>query len=599
MPRNQPPFTGLLLASVSVLAIASTAGASKPVVMTQVSDAHDCSVDDDGAFAATDGGLVRLAWSGKRSRVWTSLDGIGGTRVRAIERVGSRLVVGTEAGIAHARVVGGGLEIEWLAPSKPVRDITTVDGTTYVATWGQGLLRLDTKSKRLVPIRFRGRKARGRDRVTAVVGHAGDLYAATAGAGIYRLKGGALESIGGSPRVVWSLAARKGKLYAGTLDGLAVVGETGLSIVADGDVRALATDGASLWVGTFGTGAFAYHGRLLRRGLPAKASLIQGIDRNTVGSCLATRDGVWLSRAATRDWTHATLADGPGSNDISAIARDGKRVWVGTFDQGLSVFENQRWVRVRHRLIDDKINALTVVGDSVWVATAAGLSRVRGDVVTRLGPRDGLPSRHVLSVGQTADGKVLVGTSQGAAVVSDGQVVALGRKQGVLVGNVWAVASDSDGFIWLGTTKGLYRGVVGGDWSRYSLSSKHLRDDWVMAIAISGRRAFVGSYKGGVTAFDWTAENPKTLAATRFGDGWINPGGLTIVGGELYAATMDGLRQTGVAGAAWKASLKGPGIDTTATLMTDGSLWVSTRRGLVRHPRAASNVKLPSTLAGR
>ncbi len=159
------------------------------------------------------------------------------------------------------------------------------------------------------------------------------------------------------------------------------------------------------------------------------------------------------------------------------------------------------------------------------------------------------------------------------------------KNQGVLVGNVWAVASDGDGYLWLGTTKGLYRGTLGGSWRRYSLSSNDLRDDWVMAIIISEHSAWVGTYKGGVVRFDWQSNKPGDLTSTFFGDGWVNPGGLTLDGQTLYASTMDGLRRTQLAAANWQRGVAGPGKDTTAVVPAGAWLWVATRRGLVRHAR--------------
>lgn len=563
---------------------APAASAAAPEVFTSTRDVHACLVLERGVIAGTGGGLVDIDWRGQVRGVKTALDGLGGTRVRALLRSGDHLVAGTERGLAFVRLRRGGLVVDRTLPSKPVRALAESHGVVYVGTWGQGLLRLDARRSRLIPVRFAGAARRGRDRITAVIEHRDTVYAA-AGNGVYKLAAGKLVEVARTEATIWALASHEGDLYAGTTAGLLDDRGPGLSrLLAAGDVRALSSDGRELVAGTFGDGAYRYRGRLVRAGLPRDASFVQAIERRSQGSCVAGRGGVWLREAGSQRWIAAVLPAGPPSNDISAIARDGRRLWVGTFDQGLAVFDGARWRRFEHPRVDPKINALAVAGDTVWVATAAGLSAIRGERVSRLGPRDGLPSRHVLSLAAMPGGRLLVGTTQGAAIIEAGRVTPLGRKQGVLVGNVWAVAADDDGFIWLGSTRGLFRGKPGGSWARYSLSSEHLRDDWVMALAISGRRAYVGSYKGGVVRFDWSETEPANVSATPLGAGWINPGGLTVAGGTLYAATMDGLVAGDGASARWRPLPGGPGADTTAVLVAGSSLWIATRRGLLRRP---------------
>jgi ligand-binding sensor domain-containing protein len=581
-----------LIVSVVISGGVATASADT-AVYTTTSNAHACAVHESGILAGTDGGLVDLDTRGAARKVWTSLDGLGGTRVRALHLRGDRLIAGTEAGLSIGSLAGGQVSIDRVVKTEPIRAIAEINKAIYAATWGGGLVRLDVDRGRAVPVRFAGPKSPGRARITAVVEHRGAVHVATAGAGIWKLSGGALVPVAGAGQLVWALASRRGKLYAGTVAGLALVSGVALQPLGGADVRALAVDGDQLWLGTFGDGGYRYRGRLLRAGLPAKARFVQAIDRSAAGACLATRDGVWFRRTASPRWLAAALTPAPSSNDISAIARDGDRLWVGTFDQGVSIFEAGRWRRFEHQLIDAKVNAIAVSDGAVWIATAAGLGVVRGDRVQRMGPRDGLPSRHVLSLAALADGRMLVGTSQGAALI-DGSgesnaVTPLGRKQGVLVGNVWAVAGDADGYLWLGSTRGLFRGKPGETWSRYSLSSKHLRDDWVMALVIDptpgARRVWAGTYKGGVTRFDWSATESAEVTARQLGDGWINPGGLTFAGGRLYAATMDGLLAGDGTGAEWQRLAGGPGRDTTATVATASGLWIATRRGLVRRPQ--------------
>ncbi|HWN71318.1 MAG TPA: two-component regulator propeller domain-containing protein, partial [Haliangium sp.] len=282
------------------------------------------------------------------------------------------------------------------------------------------------------------------------------------------------------------------------------------------------------------------------------------------------------------------------SSDIAALAVDGERLWVGTFDQGVAVYEHGRWRTIESPLIDAKVNALAVSEGRLWVATAHGLTVIAGDQITRLDERDGLPSAHILSVAPLRAGGVVVGTARGAARVTlgstSGAITVLGEKQGLASVNVWAVAEAQDGWLWLGTTKGLYRVGPRNQRQRMSVASGHLQDDWVMAIVPRGGSMWIGTYKGGVTRLDRVDDNNH--AATQIGSGWINPGGLAWHGETLHAATMDG--HMSVKGAALAAGLTAhaaqpPGRDTTAIVSQGNRLWIASRRGLRAHvPRAAT-----------
>jgi hypothetical protein len=261
------------------------------------------------------------------------------------------------------------------------------------------------------------------------------------------------------------------------------------------------------------------------------------------------------------------------SNDISALARDGERLWIGTFDRGLAVLDGDRVTRVRDAALDDKINALAVeraaTGSRIWVATARGLDVIDpsdGDLrVTRFGEIDGLPSSDVHAVVALASGGALVGTGRGAAIVREGRVTVLGEKRGIPAGAVWAVAEGPRGTILLGTSRGLLVGdaesrevrdrgapavapaeAPGRPWIELSMATGDLEDDWITALAVHGSTVYVGTYNAGVTVVTLAGDGAR--AAAQLGGGYVNMGGLWVEGGTVFAATMNGLLMRPVAG---------------------------------------------------
>jgi len=300
---------------------------------------------------------------------------------------------------------------------------------------------------------------------------------------------------------------------------------------------------------------------------------------------------LWIRPRAGASWAEAPRHPGLPSNDISALAVDGKRLWVATFDRGLAVLERGTWRAIAHPDVDGRINALLVEpragkASRIWVATAAGLMTLDGagdKDVARLTRRDGLPGRGVLSLARLRDGRIIAGTSTGAAIISDGRPIPVGPA-GTDIGNVWAVAEDADGMLWLGTTTGVWRGPStaegkvdrGSAWKRMSVATGHLDDDWVMALAPAGRSVWVGGYKGGVVRFDLD----DLAQGTRLGGGWVNPGGLTWMGDTLYVSTQEGLRAGDGQSTTWKSVDNLPGKDVTAIVRISDDVWVATRRGL-------------------
>jgi hypothetical protein len=348
-------------------------------------------------------------------------------------------------------------------------------------------------------------------------------------------------------------------------------------------------------------------GRLVAlEGVPRGMTLTQAVSADDGAVCAGGLDGLWIRPKFGALWigaeAPAATAELP-SNDVSALAADGGRLWVGTFDKGIAMLEHGTWRAVAHPDLDGRINAILVeprAGKSarVWVGTAAGLMSLDGvdakdgvaKNVTRLTRRDGLPGRSVLSLAQLHDGRIIAGTSTGAVIVDARRAVAVGPA-GTDIGNVWAVAEDADGMLWLGTTTGVWRGPStaegkvdrGTAWTRLSVATGHLSDDWVMGIVAHERSVFVGGYKGGVVRFDLDGQDGQDrMKTTRIGDGWVNPSGMAWDADALLVSTQEGLRiGDGTDDGAWTTVAGLPGKDVTATVRIGDVRWIATRRGLV------------------
>ena len=582
----------------AVILFAVQAMAATAVVHTERNNVHACLPLGKGeVLAGSRGGLMLLDRRGAVTRRWTRANGLPGTAVFALRQDGRRVWVGTERGLVRLDRAGGKLSIDLTVAGAAVRDVVLLRGRLYVATW-KGAFSLEAGTSRLVPLPHEGRAPR----LTSAVVWDRTVYFGSAGQGLWRLQGGALKpsplSRGLPSKMVWSLArASDGRLIAGTLGGVVAVDDQGRAApLSTMDARAILPLGRSTFLaGGYGQGLLRWsRGRLSTEpGQPGARAFVNTVNRSHGTTCVGTRQGLWLS---TSRGYRRLLLPGPPSNDISALAADGGRLWVGTFDKGLASIRRGRWQPFRGRgdRLDGRINALAVErrpgGSNLWVATSRGLFRVRGRQVKRFGSQHGLRHQEVHTVIALGRGGALAGTARGAVIVRGETVTVLGVKQGLPVASVWAAAEDASGALWLGTSKGLFRWhPKRRRYQRFSVSSGHLADDYVTALVLHKDVIYAGTYNSGVSML--VKKDDGTLAATQLGGGWVNFGGLRVHAGILYACTMTGLRtiKAGVCATrdgacAWQHRRgAAPGQDVTAVIPKGDRLWVASRRGLASH----------------
>jgi ligand-binding sensor domain-containing protein len=540
-------------------------------VHTATTDVRDCRALDDGDYvAATDGGVVFLDRSGVTETTLTAFDGLPETRSHVVERVhGSpdEVWVGTEAGLARiAHDDRGAHVIASHAAPAPVRAVLEHDGHTYVGTWGAGVLEL--RGGRLHEIA--GPELARADRVTDLAVHDDRIVVASAGAGAWVL-GETAQPLAGIDGMVWTLAVHDGSLYAGTFAGVLRLDDRGAVTVSDHDARALASVDDALLIGSRGQG-LARLGSSVPFGLPS--SHVQGLDQDR---CVATSTGLWIRDG--RRWI-ASLTDGLPSGDVTDVLELGDRLVVSTFDRGVSVYEDGRWSPLPDpdHAIDPQVNALADAGQGrIWVATARGLHRVGPDGVETWTEKRGLPHASVLSLAVTRSGELLVGTHAGVAILdANGDARSLGSR--ARSWSTWAITEAPDGEIWLGTTQGVIRWKHDGRWEHLSMLSGHLSDNWVTSLLFDKDVLHVGTYAGGVDTLTRDGDG-ETWRGEALGGGRVNPGGLSLVDGELFAATMKGVLVH--RGGSWKpAREQGVFEDATAVLETDAGTWVGSRRGM-------------------
>lgn len=554
---------------LGALAITGVLATAPLEVHTATRDVRSCRALDHGYAAATEGGLVFVDDAGQSGAPLTALDGLPETRTHVVEPVlgaADQVWVGTEGGLARVeRTAAGGRVIEAFATAAPVRAVIEHEGRMFVGTWGRGVLELRGGRLREVP----GPELSKADRITDLAIHEGRVVVATAGAGAWII-GAHPQIVEGVEGVVWSLAVHQGALYAGTFAGVRKLDGAASISVSTHDARALASVGGELLIGSSGAGLTQLGSPQSQFGPPV--SHVQGFDRDR---CVASSEGLWI-RDGHR-WV-AALDHGLPSGDITDMLRVGDNLYVATFDKGVLVNRAGQWAPVEDpdNMIDPQVNALAPAGKGrVWVATARGLHRIGDGQVETWTSKRGLPHATVLSLAVSSAGELIVGTHAGVAILDkNGDVRELGSRARRWA--TWAIAEAPDGELWLGTTQGLIRWKLDGTWEHLSMLSGHLSDNWVTALLWDGDALHVGTYASGV---DTLTHEGAGFVAKPLGGGRVNPGGLSLIDGELHAATMKGafVRRRG----RWVVGEQGVFEDVTRVFEDIGGVWIASRRGLV------------------
>jgi len=309
--------------------------------------------------------------------------------------------------------------------------------------------------------------------------------------------------------------------------------------------------------------------------------------------CLSSRGTVWIgteeqgvwqynpAAPAGKQYTHYTQQDGLGDNNAYALVCDkAGRVWAGTLNHGVSVFNGKEW-RTYGPLdgpLGSRVFALAVnpKDGGVWGATEAGLFRYENSHWTYFTRADGLPSDQANALAFDTDGTLYVGTQcDGIAIASPADGYKFWRVvpgpaalpnapsgTGLPSALINCLLVTTRGTVYAGTNCGLAASTDEGktwqyrrglDWkakeagllppvtpASMTVSGDMLSEDYVTALAEGADGSlFVGHRQTGVEAF-----SPKTGLRVQSGlngaktDSYVNA--LLLSGQKVWAGLYGG-----------------------------------------------------------
>lgn len=177
-----------------------------------------------------------------------------------------------------------------------------------------------------------------------------------------------------------------------------------------------------------------------------------------------TRKHVWFGTRGGglfafdgESWIHFGILEGLPDNVILSLARDGRRLWVGT-RKGLCLFDGNIWKTFNREsgLGGENIYAIQVTGSGVWVGTDIGVSVFDGRKFHNYTMWDGLPGLRIQAIGQF--GEIFwLGALRGGLGTCKGDVFRSFPSANLLSGRaVQRFFSDGES-LWMATSGGAFR----------------------------------------------------------------------------------------------------------------------------------------------
>ncbi|MBL7074913.1 hypothetical protein ISS37_06715 [candidate division KSB1 bacterium] len=291
-----------------------------------------------------------------------------------------------------------------------------------------------------------------------------------------------------------------------------------------GDVRALALDGNSMWMGGFsgssGSMGISTWERGLGRWIYYEASYLMGLQSDQVWAIqpdgklmwVGTEEGLSVYDKKKGNWRTFTTFDNLWGNRVRAVAPDGDSVWVAT-DMGINIFlkhpEDSKKKFKIERIKDNRLTNLTIYDlaaerDYVWAATDLGLFRYhkRLKVWGFVEGKTGTPAWSVRTISVSPD-EVWLGTETG--------VVRFDKKTGEWssypagtvqpYGPVNDVVADQKN-VWVARDDGVIKYDRGRNYWHHYTEADGLVENRVHVVLLEGDTVWFGTRRG-LTRFNW------------------------------------------------------------------------------------------------
>ena len=307
----------------------------------------------------------------------------------------------------------------------------------------------------------------------------GTLWVATFGAGIIQIQTGPQPKIvkkynfnSGLPsdRIRSILVDKDGSIWLGLSNKIMrITGDKFELIPWKGQKSEIRTfyqhsDGA-IWVGTR-HGVARYNGDEFET-----LELNYDFTNQTINTItLDSNNNIWLG---TRDFgvyrispelevKHLDMNDGLPDNSVNKIFQDDEEnLWFGTYGGGIARLSTSKVLNWKAQANLLNPNVYTIANDKNdcnWFGTNGdGVTRLCDDKLTHFSRSDGLPHNKILSITIDDKGDPWFGTLEGISHYVNGEFINYGEKDGLSGTVAYQIIQAKNGEFWIGTNNGLNR----------------------------------------------------------------------------------------------------------------------------------------------
>ncbi|MFC1693347.1 two-component regulator propeller domain-containing protein [Candidatus Latescibacterota bacterium] len=270
-----------------------------------------------------------------------------------------------------------------------------------------------------------------------------------------------------------------------------------------------------------------------------------------------------------------------GHNCISVSIDEQDRIWIGTWETGLSLNDSGYWIQpaAQDESLLETVRSIVYAPDGGMVFnTISGVVFYNNNMWKRHMRINGVSGNDVRCGIYDSEGRYWAGTESGICFYDKGRWRRLREAHGLPSEDTWACAKDSNNILWFGTTKGIVSisdNVMSDRTSEIGLENVDVR-----SIAIDGDRVLFGTTDGKVIVYEngsWdvygnsyldTEKGIYAIAVEPSGDIWFGTDGDGIIlcnnGNKSRYTTEDGLPSNYVRALAFK----------------NGILWVACYEGV-------------------
>lgn len=286
-------------------------------------------------------------------------------------------------------------------------------------------------------------------------------------------------------KVAWGICFdRKNRLWAGTDGGgvnlfednkrVATFNSQNSSLTHDCIISSTCDSDGNIWIGTYSGGLFLYDtSKKNISPLPLHNNKLHDV-RAIYEDCnrklwIGTNYGftrIDLDNKNNIDHFSRSNCELSDNNVRCIIVDNNNRVWVGTFGQGINIFDSNmkllKSITVEDGFCSNTINYLYQdKKQNIWAATGDGLVKFPGaDYNTHkvYNKNNGLQNSHIRAIAEDTSNNIWVSTNRGiSCVIGGGKVNNYNISEEVVVEGFksYSVAKDRDGFIYFGSLNGI------------------------------------------------------------------------------------------------------------------------------------------------